>query len=444
MKYTPAHFIAKYRNRLVKRGFLNNILLIIEDRTSFSTEQEAIDEILTGKVVITPGAIFLIGGKEKNYAYISTRTADKVEIGYISKFNNTSPFTPIDKITIVKGDIENLSKSTVTTTVGRFLLNYILYVMPFGQTFEYHNDLWDIKGNEKKMVELLRTGEIKPDQIYKYEDAVFFIGHFTILAVPGFSEKSLITDPKIPALKKQLIEKYKDQLHDPVIVAKIEDELIAADKKHLKSDDSTRFYDPLGKISYNIHRKKMLLTVGGIDAFSDDANKTTFIKNSLAEGWDVNHFDQIVDEIRKGSYARGVDTAKGGDLTKYIIRIFQDVVFSNVDCKSKKGYKLNLTKDNTDKYIGRKIAGTETTLANNNIQKYVGKEVTIRSPLGCQSKEGICFTCAGKTLESMDHKSVLGMMILVTSTFMDLSMATMHGTKLQTTKITSVDEWLYN
>ena len=438
------NFIVKYKHRFTKRSFLNSVFFDNKNRLSFENEAELKDIFERGELELEPGTIFKIGTKTQMYAYLSVHTTEKIEISNLSSVTNGPPMRPIDKITIQRGDIENLSQSSVTTTVGRFLLNYLLFVRPFGKTFEYHNDFWNLKGSEKEMVQLLKSGEILPEQIYDYVEAVYYIGHYTLISVPSFTKKSLVTDPKIPELKRKLIEKYKDKLDDPVVIAKIEDTLIEADKKYLEGDPSTRFYTPLGNKMYDIQRKKMHLTVGGIEAFSDDANKTTFIQNSLSEGWDMENFDQTVNEIRKGSYARGVDTAKGGDLTKYIIRIFQDVVFDNVDCKSNIGTDIVIQQSDAEDYIGRKLIGSDTYLTSNNIKNYIGKKIKIRSPFGCKSKNGICTTCIGKSLAAMDHKSVLGMMILVTSTFMNLSMANMHGTKLSTTRIKSIDDLIYN
>ena len=439
-----AKYIVQYQKQITKRQFINNLFFEIESRLSFKNEAELNELFNNGELEIAPGAIFIIGTKTPVYAYLSVHTTDKIEITNICSTKNGPPMRPTDKIQIQRGDIENLLAGSVATTIGRFVLNYLLFAKPFGKTFEYHNGLWELKKSEKKMVELLKSGEISPDQIHEYIEAVYFIGHHTLIAVPGFSKKSLVTDPKILELKRKLVEKHKDELDDPVVAAKIEDELIEADKKYLGDDVSTRFYTPLGSGLYNVKRKKMYLTVGGIEAFSDDANKMTFIQNSLAEGWDMKNFDQIVDEIRKGSYARGVDTAKGGDLTKYIIRIFQDVVLVKTDCKSKIGMNIVLTEADYEDYIGRKLVGSETYLTSNNIKSYIGKKITIRSPFGCKSKDGMCATCIGKSLAAMDHKSVLGMMILVTSTFMNLSMANMHGTKLTTRRIDSIDNLIYN
>ena len=116
--------------------------------------------------------------------------------------------------------------------------------------------------------------------------------------------KSLGTDPNIAKLKHTLFEKYKGRLTDPLVIAEIENTLIAADKKHLDGDSSMRFYGALGGKAFDVARKKMYLTVGGIETFSKSSGKYTFLPNSLSEGWEKEYIPTIANEIRKGSYSR--------------------------------------------------------------------------------------------------------------------------------------------
>ena len=74
----------------------------------------------------------------------------------------------------------------------------------------------------------------------------------------------VVTDPAIKKRKAELIKQYEGQLNDPVIIAKIEDELIAMDKAYMKGDNSLRFYEAqFDSKTFDIWRKKLYITVGG-------------------------------------------------------------------------------------------------------------------------------------------------------------------------------------
>ncbi len=437
----PKKFLVQHQKKFLDRKFLISTFTYQRTREEFSSVEELKTALANGAAITSDEIFILTEGKIQYYAYISKRTVEELTIGYISNLtkDKTAPVAITMPLTVLKGDIENVYTSTpIKSTVGRFLLNYILLVDTFGKEFEYINDVIDNNKIEKGIVKLFIDKTIDADAVYKYVSNLYYIGHFTQLAVPSFTKKSFVTDPNMAKYKKQLIEKYKDQLDDPVIINKIEDALIAKDKEFVGKDDAMRFYGPMGKKPFNIHRKKMFLSVGGVAEFSDDSTSTEFIQNSLAEGWDMENFDMMVDEIRKGSYSRGKDTALGGELTKYILRIFQDVMFIDKDCKSKQGQTIKITEE----YVGRTIVGGGK-LTEANIKSYIGKNVKLRSAMACKETRGICNTCIGDKVAALGHKTVLGMAIQISGTIMGLSMKNMHGTKLATEVITSIDHWVY-
>ena len=443
MKYDKKAFIVRNRERMTDRSFLIDTFTCVKNRLRFANETEAVRKITNGDYVILPSTIIEIeDGKVIHYAYTSKHEVDNVEISYISLHTgHDAPINITDVMEITKGDIDNLN-SKVKTTMGRYLMNQVLLVHVFGSKLEYINTQFGNGDIEKHIVDWYLKKEITADDVYAYTDCLYFLGHFTELCVPTFTKKSFMTDPDMAKFKKGLLAKYKDQLDDPVILAKIEDEMIAKDKAFLKGDTNTRFYDAMGKKTYNIHRKKMFLSVGAIEAFSEDESKTVFIENSLSEGWDVENFDLIVDEIRKGCYSRGAETAKGGDLTKYIMRIFQDVELRKGDCKSKNGYKYDVTAGNYMDFVGRTDM-TGRVMTEGLMKGLVGRSVKLRSVMTCKLKGGVCHTCMGTNVSKLEHKTVLGMAIEITGLLMGLSMKNMHGTKLSTQLVTSLDAWVY-
>ena len=61
----------------------------------------------------------------------------------------------------------------------------------------------------------------------------YWFGEDGSLTKQAWSERSLITDPAIAKRKAELLKQYQDHLKDPLILAKIEKELIDMDKAWL-------------------------------------------------------------------------------------------------------------------------------------------------------------------------------------------------------------------
>lgn len=350
-----------------------------------------------------------------------------------------------DTFVLEKGVLSCYDGEPIETTVGRFLLNVLLVELPFKGKIKYINEAgFDLGGLEKQISEKLMNNEVEVKAYKEYVDNLFFIGHFTELCVPNYSRASLTTAPDMGKLKQELLTKYAGRLTDPEVISEIEATLIAADKAYLKDDVSMRFYKPLGGKPFNVARKKMYLTVGGIEAFSKDSGKYNFIKNSLAEGWDVNALPVYANEIRKGSYNRGHETQLGGAQTKYIVRVFQDLVLSEEDCGSNKGLVIDFAVHDPKKFIGRfiRVNGKWVEITREDLSKYVGKQYVMRSPMFCRSQHGLCKTCAGKVFSKLDSKHLSMYIVDISSTFTTMALKLMHGSKLEMVDLGDLDQYL--
>jgi hypothetical protein len=240
----------------------------------------------------------------------------------------------------------------------------------------------------------------------------------------------------------ELLEQYKDQLTDPIIIAKIESELIAMDKAYLAGDPSMRFYTALGGKSFGVHRKKMFLMVGGIESFSKGTGTYSFLPNSLAQGWDPNTMPIICNELRKGSHDRGHETQLGGAQTKSILKIFQDTYISEEDCGTKLGINIDTGVISLSEFYGHYLAEDGHQITKADTERLKGKIITVRSPQTCQTKDGYCKTCCGERFRRLHIKmlSVLG--IDVSSTFTTMALKNMHGTQLSLIQITDLDQFI--
>jgi hypothetical protein len=339
-----------------------------------------------------------------------------------------------DTFTLTKGMISNYKyDKPVETTVGRFLANYITMVDCFGDIIPYISDSpWNIKKVQRMLARYLLNDQITTEQVKKYCKNAYFLFHFSELFMPTITEKSFEKNPALDKRRDELFEQYKDKLHDPTVMVKIEKELIQMDKDFLEGDPSKDFYDGVGSKAFNIHRKKMFITVGGIESFGD-SGKWNFVKKSLSDGWDPEAFAQYANEIRKGSYNRGAETAKGGEATKVIMRVFEAAAIQEDDCKTAKGLKIIVSDKNKESYVGRHvIVGNKSILLTDlNIGQYVGKSIEIRSPMYCKTKNGLCYTCMGNIFKTLNYKNLGLLCINISSTFLSHAMKNMHGTVIE-------------
>lgn len=338
-----------------------------------------------------------------------------------------------DGFTLTKNMIANYKGDPVVTSVGRYIANFNLLVIPFVDKYPYINTPFNLDQIGDTVASMILRDVVDITAYKRFIDQMYFIGHFGELCVPTFSEKSFTTDPNVPKRKKELLAQYKDQLGDPNIMTLIEDELIAMDKAYLKGDSSERFLKPLGSKAFDIHRKKMFLTIGGIDAFKKGTGDYDFIPRSLAEGWDPRNLPVICNEIRKGSHNRGVETQNSGAQTKSLARVLQDLQITAEDCGAVRGLTVNFGKVDIKDFFGRNIMTSNglVLLTKENQLPYLNKVVMIRSPMYCKTHDGLCKACMGRIFTQINANSLNFYAVTITSSLMNLAMKAMHGTKLE-------------
>lgn len=376
-------------------------------------------------------------------AYVDMFTDTEMTLCYLAEGQDMVRVVgEVDQFTL-PGKVLRNAPEPVKTTMGRFLLNKLLLELPFGEQIPYVNETIDIGDLDGVVTKLLMASKITTDQVKTYFDNGFFIGNFAELCVPGYSKKSLTTDPNIAKRRDELYREHIHELDDPVVVSKIEDELIAMDQEYLKGDVAMRFYKPMnpGKV-FGVARKKLYLSVGGIEAFSNVAGQIDVIPQSLQEGFNEDTFTSFVNEIRKGSFQRGHETRKGGAQTKFIIRIFQDLVIDIEDCGTTKGMIFDFDKYSYKDFIGRYvwIKGKWTLVTEENCKTLPGGEQRVRSPMYCKHEGGICRLCAGEVLRDLQSKQPAMMIVDISSTFMMAAMKNMHGSKLSLCELSDLNK----
>ena len=147
------------------------------------------------------------------------------------------------------------------------------------------------------------------------------------------------------------------------------------------------------------------------------------IKSSFREGLTASEFFISTHGARKGSTDTALKTADSGYLTRRLVDVAQEVIISEEDCGTDRGFVVTELYNNDDKsvivplrdrLVGRfsqkDIFHPETrelivasgemiseALADDIVAADI-KEVEIRSVLGCTAKGGICRKCYGRNL----------------------------------------------
>lgn len=355
-----------------------------------------------------------------------------------------------EKFEISTGYIENYTGSAITTTYGLYTLNYVVLVLPFGTLIPYINSTpgtsnFNLGKLDNRVAELILEGRVTREMYDKYMQYGYFIGHLAHLGVAGLSKKALTTDPRIIQRRKELLEKHKHELHDPTVLSAIEKELIQMDKEWIQGDSSEKYYAVNPDKAFNEHRKKMFITMGITPAFSKDSTQYEFTENSLNEGIKPENLVNVANEIRRGTYDRGIGTAKGGEQTKFILRVFNATRITSEDCRSKRGIEITLTENNYTQFIDRYLVdphtGNITLLDKNTITKYIGKTIFIRSAMYCKTKDGLCYTCVGDNFRKLDRDSIGMLAVFIGSKFTSINMKSMHFSGIKSDTVTDISKY---
>ena len=124
-----------------------------------------------------------------------------------------------------------------------------------------------------------------------------------------------------------------------------------------------------------------------------------FIPKSYAEGHDIGSYWSTLPGARKGMIAKGLSTADTGYLSKLLVNANIKVRVSELDCKTLDGVWMQA--DDPD-ISGRVVARgpMRNQLLDEAHLRQLKKasknqRVLVRSPLKCESKDGICQKCLG-------------------------------------------------
>jgi len=367
---------------------------------------------------------------------------------------DTVPMTPLlypgDALMVTPEMIPNCT-AAVESSFGDLLFNWVALVEPFETRIHYHVGPVSIKSIERIIAQKLCDDESvagvapRPDQIpvhmyMRFGRCVGALAGYTQVLVPTLTPKSLSTNQAILTRRGELLEENKERLHDPVVVSRIQNELIQMDKDNLKGDPSEGFF--ISNKTWGTARKRMF-SIHGPEAGFNEGGNAELVVNSLNEGWDTTKLVAMFNSSRAGSFYRGALTALGGEAVKFFMRVFQNTTVSEPDCGSRLGVFRTIEHGHGHYYTGLwEIVNGDERLAlidETRAKALEGKTVLTRSPLFCKTPgTDFCEKCVGVALAAIPH-AIGSENTSVASTFMDIMMASAHAKELKTAKLNFVE-----
>ena len=175
----------------------------------------------------------------------------------------------------------------------------------------------------------------------------------------------------------------------------------------------------------NISQLRQVAGMRGLMASTTGKTVEIPIKSSFREGLDALEYFISAHGARKGLSDTALRTADSGYLTRRLVDVSQDLIIREDDCGTTEGLEVYAIKDGNqvieslqERLIGRyplheivdpntnEVLATPDKLITEKVAKKIVdcgiEEVTVRSPLNCKTKHGICAKCYGMSLATRE------------------------------------------
>jgi DNA-directed RNA polymerase subunit beta' len=166
---------------------------------------------------------------------------------------------------------------------------------------------------------------------------------------------------------------------------------------------------------------RQLAGMRGLMAKPDGSIIETPITANFREGLDVLQYFISTHGARKGLADTALKTANSGYLTRRLVDVAQDLVITEVDCKTDKGVTMqpiveggDVVEPLSERVLGRMVAedvlkpGTEEVICPRNtlldeqlvetLEENGVDRIYVRSTITCETRHGVCASCYGRDL----------------------------------------------
>ncbi len=166
---------------------------------------------------------------------------------------------------------------------------------------------------------------------------------------------------------------------------------------------------------------RQLAGMRGLMAKPDGSIIETPITANFREGLDVLQYFISTHGARKGLADTALKTANSGYLTRRLVDVAQDLVITEVDCKTDKGVTMqpiveggDVVEPLSERVLGRMVAedvvkpGTDEVICPRNtlldeqlvetLEENGVDRIHVRSTITCETRHGVCASCYGRDL----------------------------------------------
>lgn len=366
------------------------------------------------------------------------------ELNAFDRIEDLDPNFPVfrgsDEIALDPTDWAIIKEPTVTT-FGRILANLYYFYDVLGDRAPFFNQEFSRGMLEKYFEKYFRNPDhpqfndpdtITYDEFNRCVNNGFSMAPLSRVCVATACPETMYPPKWLVEMRDKLFEEHKHELSDPLVMGRIQDELLKAYKAFLATTPSKNSF--IKAKTVNDAFNKMFVS-GGI---STNFGVSTVVTRSLYEGWDLKQLPALANSAIEASFGRGASTADGGEKVKMLIRATQNILIRKDDCGSRLGIPW-IVDDNVIKLQENAygfIDGKTTLLTKENLTKLKGKPILIRSPNFCKLTHGdSCQYCAGAH-NSTNERGASSGTSAVGSKIMLLSMKAMHkGSKIDLVKL---------
>jgi len=339
-----------------------------------------------------------------------------------------------------------LNPERTRTNVGQYIVNLCLYGRSarLQRVVGYVAKPFDkdvVLDNEALLSNASMEKKIEPEDWAKYFNSIQWLGFTCNTNVaPSFSPNTVKELPEVRKLRKELYNKYRDDIANgnTVEAVKIEKTLTNKAKEILKNDVGMVIYDSKCKPSFGNNYKNCFVTRGPM--WNPAQEKFNIVEGCFSEGIHKEDIAAMGTSVITGSYTKCCMTSVAGYITKKLFTVYQGVKLDKhgTDCHTKKYRTVTITKKNASKLKNRYIIEGKSLieLTEKNMEKYMGKTVKMRSPLYCLGGETICNKCAGEGFYNLGIQNVGLTTSSIGSNLLNRYMKAFHDA---TTKLVSIN-----
>ena len=137
--------LIKYHQSLISRDFIIDYFV----ESEFMTKEETIR-----CKMVKPGKLF----QDNKKLYVITEALSKDSISSFEEIDfPEKKLSFYNKFHLKKGMIENFNDDTpIISTLGVYILNFLVLVKPFGNVISYVNEYWKLGDIEKEIVDAIK------------------------------------------------------------------------------------------------------------------------------------------------------------------------------------------------------------------------------------------------------------------------------------------------